>query len=302
MVKHSKSKPVVSHFFTIRYNFPRCASVKNDWSELSISTIEGRVKYSIEIPEYFKQYLGWNLRESNLVYDYEGRLYFCFVFAKEVNIHTTTDSKSVGVDLGINTLAVTSTNQFYGADIKAKRIRHERLVAELQSKGTQATKKKLKKLSGKWKRFQRWVNHNISKEIMDGLDEGDILVLEDLKGIRKTAKYNTWVHKWAFRQLQDFLEYKATMHGIRVVYVNPAYTSKECNRCHSRNTSRHRGFFECNVCGHSLHADLNGARNVVQRYMRNTGLGSCKPAPDLVCDDGETIPELRLSTTKSPLL
>lgn len=33
--------------------------------------------------------------------------------------------------------------------------------------------------------------------------------MEDLSYIRKTAKYNKWVHKWAFRQLQQFIEYKA---------------------------------------------------------------------------------------------
>lgn len=303
MIKKAKSRPSAKKYLTIRYNFPRCASVKNNWSELSISTIEGRIKYSIEVPGYFEQYLDWNLRESNLIRDRKGRLYFYFVFAKEVNIRTTTDSKSVGVDLGINTLAVISTSNFYGADIKTKRIRHEKLVAELQSKGTRAAKRKLKKISGTWQRFQTWVNHNISKEIIGGLDEGDILVMEDLKGIRKTAKYNKWVHKWAFRQLQDFLEYKAIKKGVLVVYVNPAYTSKECNRCHSRDTIRHRGFFECNTCGHSLHADLNGARNIVQRYMRNIGLGSCKPAPDLACNEVESYnTELRPSTAKSPLL
>ncbi|MFX1363229.1 MAG: hypothetical protein ACFE7A_07230, partial [Promethearchaeota archaeon] len=47
---------------------------------------------------------------------------------------------------------------------------------------------------------------------------------------------------------------------------------------------------ECNVCGHSLNSDLNGARNIAQRYMRITGLGFCKQAHDLACDEVETMP------------
>ncbi|MFX1487332.1 MAG: transposase [Promethearchaeota archaeon] len=86
------------------------------------------------------------------------------------------------------------------------------------------------------------------------------------------------------------MEYKATLKGIRVVYVKPHYTSKECNRCHSRNTSRHVGFFQCKVCGHTLNSDLNGARNIAQRYTRITGLGFCKQAHDLACDEVEIMP------------
>jgi len=97
------------------------------------------------------------------------------------------------------------------------------------------------------------------------------------------------VHKWSFRELQQFLEYKATLKGVRVVYVRPHYTSKGCNRCHSRHTSRHRGFFECHTCGYILNSDLNGARNIAQRYMRITGLGCGKLAHVLACDEVETL-------------
>jgi IS605 OrfB family transposase len=208
--------------------------------------------------------------------------------------------EAVGVDLGVNTLAVTSTAKFYGKNIKTKRVRSERFVAELQSKGTPATKRKFKKISGKWKWFQTWVNLNISGRIVDDLNKGDVLVMEDLKGIRETVKYNRWVHRWAFRQLQQFLEYKAIKKDVLIVYVEPGYTSKECNRCHSRDTERHGGFFECNACGHTLNADLNGARNIPQRYTRITGLGICKHAPDLTCDEPKTNTELRGSIVNSP--
>lgn len=115
----------------------------------------------------------------------------------------------------------------------------------------------------------RWTNHNISKSIISELKEGDVVVMEDLSNIRRTARYNKWVHKWAFKQLQSFIKYKALGEGIRVVYINPAYTSKECNRCHTRNSVRHSGFFECRSCGHSLDSDFNASRNIARLYSRN---------------------------------
>jgi putative transposase len=289
MVKTAHSKPEVSEELSIRYNFPRCASISHDWTRLSLSTLKGRVTFKLVIPKVFAPYLGWKLGESTLIKDYKGRFFFCFTFSKETTSQPTRTNHCtiLGVDLGVNTLAVTSDAEFFGS-VKQQRIRWERLVAELQVKGTRAAKRKLKKASGAWKRFMTWVNHNVSKRIVEKLSEGDVLVMEDLSYIRQTATYNRWVHKWAFRELQRFLEYKATLKGVRVVYVRPHYTSKECNRCHSRNTSRHRGFFACLICGHTLNADLNGARNIARRYMRITGLGFGKHAPDLACDEVET--------------
>lgn len=285
MVKGAKSKPEVSDVLSIRYNFPRCASITGDWAVLSLTTIDGRVKFQITIPKYFEKYLNWEIRESTLIKDFKGRFFFCFVFSKEVDIQIGNSGyKILGVDLGVNTLAVTSEGTFFGS-VKSKRIQWERFMAELQAKGTSATRKKLKKAGNRWKRFMTWMNHTVSKQIVDTLSKGDVLVMEDLTNIRQTAKYNRWVHKWAFRELQHFLEYKASLKGIRMVYVDPRNTSKACNRCHSLRTRRNRGFFECRVCGHTLNADLNGARNIARRYRRMTGLGLGKQSQDLPCNE-----------------
>jgi len=288
MIKNNpKSKPEVSEDLSIRYNFPRCASMVGYWDKLSISTIEGRVKFNLNIPKYFEKYLDWDVKESMLVKD-KGRFFFCFCVSKEVNIDVSGDSLILGVDLGVNKIAVTSDNDFFGS-VKQKRVQRDRIVAELQSKGTSASRQRLKSWGSRWERFMSWFNHNISKKIVSKLSEGDVLVMEDLSYIRETAKHNTWVHKWAFRQLQRFLEYKATIKGCRVVYINPINTSKQCSKCGSLHTSRHSGFFKCLHCGFSCDADLNASRNIALRYKRNLGLRvDRKPAHDLTCVDAKT--------------
>lgn len=286
MLKNSRSKPEASNP-AIRYNFPRCASLKGDWDKISLSTTEGRKKFELNIPECYEKYLDWDIHESTLIKK-RGMFFFCFTFSKEVSVNASCDGKVVGVDLGVNKLAVTSDNRFFGKRFKKMRRQRDELVAELQSKGTSAARNRLKSFGSRWKRFMSWLNHNISKEILTELSEGDTIVMEDLSYIRKTAKYNKWVHKWAFRQLQAFIEYKATLKGVRVVYINPRNTSKQCSCCGSLHTSRHGGFFECLHCGFSLDADLNASRNIAQRYMRNMGLRvDCKPAHDLTCVDAE---------------
>lgn len=271
MVKKAKTKPFIKRA-SIRYNAPRSFSFKNNI--LSISTIKGRVKIPIQIPDYALKYFNWKIVESLLRVN-NNKIFFIFTFSEE-NCPITSDQHSevLGVDLGVNKIAVTSNKKFYGKDIKSKRIRHDKLISQIQSKGTKSAKRKLKTISGKWSRFMRLKNHEISKRIVDGLKSGDVVVMEDLSNIRTTAKYNKWVHKWAFRQLQFFIEYKALAKGIRVVYCNPYRTSKTCNRCNSINTIRHSGFVECLSCGFHCDSDLNAGRNIAKLYKSNFCLGA----------------------------
>ncbi len=97
----------------------------------------------------------------------------------------------------------------------------------------------LLRLSGKERRYQAWLNHNISKAIITEAKETQSFVaVEDLTGIRertnqqprsKTERRRS--NNWAFYQLRTFLEYKGIKEGIEVIAINPAYTSKTCNCC-----------------------------------------------------------------------
>ena len=59
--------------------------------------------------------------------------------------------------------------------------------------------------------------------------------MENLTTIRDNIKAGKRVrsrlHRWSFRQLQTFIEYKAQEEGIQVECINPKYTSKTCNNC-----------------------------------------------------------------------
>jgi len=281
IVKRAKNKPFINKV-SVRYNPPRSFSFKNNI--LSISTIKGRVKIPIQIPEYALKYFDWKIVESLLTQN-KGKYYFTFTFAGEDVQNSNQHKQILGIDLGVNKLAVTSDGRFYGKNIKQLRIKHDKFVSILQSKGTRASKRKLKNLSGTWNRFMRLQNHNISKSIVESLNNGDVIVMEDLKGIRTTAKYNKWVHKWAFRQLQSFIEYKALDKGIRVVYVNPRYTSKSCSVCHNTKTVRHSGFIECKICGHNSDSDFGSSKNIAQLYQRNMCRAIVNTPVDLASDD-----------------
>jgi transposase, IS605 OrfB family, central region len=145
----------------------------------------------------------------------------------------------MGVDVGENNLAATSSGRvFYGNKLRHDRDKYLAHRRRLQSNGSPSAKQRLRKISGKEQRHVKHVNHCISKAIVaEAFSNGTSEIrLEDLTHIRDRIKAGKRVrarlHKWAWRQLQDFVAYKAQAVGITVNYVNPAYTSQTCSVCH----------------------------------------------------------------------
>jgi len=110
------------------------------------------------------------------------------------------------------------------------------------------------------------LNHKISRGIVDFAHKTKSgLRLEDLKGIRNTAKssrsFRYTLNSWSFYQLKMMIEYKAKLLGVPVSYVDPKYTSKCCSKC-GRIGKRDKKIFRCSVCGHVDNADVNAAFNI----------------------------------------
>jgi IS605 OrfB family transposase len=110
------------------------------------------------------------------------------------------------------------------------------LRSGLQSCGTHSAKKHLKKLAGKAQRFQRDIDHCISKQIVAKAEDTErAIVLEDLGNIRSRKTVNKAprrdLHSWGFFQLRSFIEYKAKLAGVPVFLVDPRNTSLTCPEC-----------------------------------------------------------------------
>jgi len=260
---------------SIRLN-QRSYNIWFDKNRISLLTIDGRKKFPIVVPEYFKQYLDWR-RKSAELFLRGNDVFLHVIFEKEIT-GISSNGKVVGIDRGINKLAVTSNNQFFsGGHIKHVSERYERLRSKLQSCGSKSAKRHLCKLFKKENRFRADVNHVVSKQIVQYLEPGTTVVLEDLKYIRQNSKLRKTqrkkLHKWGFFQLEQFITYKAEAKGIQVKHINSRYTSQKCSRCGyiSRSNRKSQSVFKCKQCGFSLNADLNASRNIRQNYLDAIG-------------------------------
>lgn len=189
--------------------------------------------------------------------------------------------KVIGVDLGRRDIAVTSEgDKWDGKQTTETRDKFARVRASLQkkaSKGTRSTRRRarqiLKRLSGRERRYQTWVNHNISKVIvLSALQGNAIIAIEDLTGLRertnelprnKTERRRS--NSWAFFQLRLFLSYKSVKYGVKLIAVNPAYTSQTCHKCLHIHPVKGKSYrsgksFKCGHCDNQCDADQNGSK------------------------------------------
>ena len=289
-VKSNKGgKPVFKEFLPLPFD-KRTFSFNSD--KIKLTTFNGRINIPIEVPQYYWQYLDWSPQTAQVIKT-KKRLFIHITFSRVIHPSVScSNSKTVGVDVGINHVAVTSEKQFFnGKKIKTYRLKFKRLRAKLQAKGTRSSICLLRKISGREKRFKAWVNHNISKQIVNSCEAGDTIIMEKLKGIRrnKGRKFNFWLHGWSFFQLQKFIQYKSLRKGIRTIKVNPYHTSQICSKCGMLG-SRSKGFFVCHHCGYSLNSDLNASYNLAKRDSKSNRVLVAVNQPHIPDDDSKAHP------------
>lgn len=271
-----KTKCPKSKFCSIRYSH-RGYNIWFDRQEVSLLTTNGRLKISFNLPEWFKQHIFWKRKSAELIIC-KNKVYLCIAFQKEIEDPKQLDNPIIlGIDRGINKVAVCSDNTFFNGNINKVAHKYQRLRRQLKKCGSSSAKRHLQRISLKENRFRKDVNHCISKQIVESLHENSIIVLEDLKKIRQRTRLNKKgrhkLHNWSFYQLEQFLIYKAATQRISVDYVDARYTSQKCSKCGhiSRSNRKSQAIFKCVQCGFSLNSDLNASRNIEANYRDAKG-------------------------------
>jgi IS605 OrfB family transposase len=182
-------------------------------------------------------------------------------------------STVLGVDLGIEQIAVTSTGMFWSGDyLNHRRREYERVRGDLQRTGTESAHRTIERIGD---RETRWVEdylHRISKAIVQeavahGCDE---ISFEELTDIRERMPGAKRFHAWAFRRLYEYVAYKAEAEGIEATQIDPSYTSKRCSKCGTTLDENRpsQARFCCEKCGYEVNADYNAVKNIGFRLLR----------------------------------
>jgi len=201
----------------------------------------------------------------------------------DTSVQVTAENGTVlGVDLGVDNLAVTSTGTFWvGDEFDHWRREYEKRRGDLQEHGTRWAHKNIQSVGRKEEGRFKQTLHRISNDLVsEARKHGcSVIAFEELTDIRERTGAS-WGHKWAFDRLYEYVEYKAAEYGIDVTQIDPENTSRRCSECgFTHPDNRDSEDFECLKCSYENHADYNAAKNIGLRYLRRNQTGDGGGAP-----------------------
>jgi putative transposase len=266
--KRGKIVPTKKKHSAIRYD-ARTFTLRNQ--QLTLSSVENRIKIIIFIYDYAKDYFeNWKLLKTGYLSKIGKHFYFTFLFESD-KIQKSNGGETVGLDRGIINVIATSKGELVSGKLLRKNKRkYLYLKRKLQAKGTRSTKRLLKIISTKEKRFSLDFLHSLTKRMV--LDSNvKTYVLENLSRIkskRYNKKSNKIISNWGFKLFEGLLKYKTELKGIKIEFVDARYTSQICSGCQQQDkASRDKGIYRCKVCGLKIHADINAAINIRNRFL-----------------------------------
>jgi putative transposase len=198
------------------------------------------------------------------------------------SIHTS-ESQVVGVDLGVNALAVLSDgSKFVGSkatrsnEAKLARLNQElsrRVGArkgERQSKNFKKTKKKIARLHARIANIRADETHKITTMLTR---QFGVIGIEDLnvKGMMKSHSMARSIADMSFHEFRRQLEYKGVAAGSRVIVADRFFaSSKTCSQCGYKLEKLERSTreWDCPSCDAHHDRDINAAINLREYALK----------------------------------
>jgi putative transposase len=202
----------------------------------------------------------------------------------------------VGVDVGLETFAVTSDGEFienprYLREAQRKLRVSQRSVSRKKNGGSNR-RKEITLLAKKHLRIKRQRTdfaHKVADKLVKNYGR---IAVEDLriKNMVRNHHLACSISDASWGRFIDILSYKAEYAGRKFIKVNPNGTSQICSSCGSvvpktLSVRIHR----CPSCGLVINRDFNAALNI-----KRLGLSLW----DLTCDDGQCVSQEAITLTR----
>lgn len=181
------------------------------------------------------------------------------------------EGESVGIDLGINHLAVTSDGQVFDGPKPLKgalrRLRRLSRSHSRKKKGGANRRKSAQKLARLHYRIACIRSDSLHRITTHLAKSHGLIAIEDLsvRGMARNRHLSRAILDMGWYEFRRQLEYKCPWYGSRLVVVPAPYTSRTCSACGhvKQDLALSERVFRCEACGMSLDRDMNAARNIL---------------------------------------
>ncbi len=227
--------------------------------------------------------------------------HWCVAFQVEMNMSDPVHLSDtwIGIDLGIATFAAFSDgtlipplNALRTQESKLARAQHHLARKVKFSQNWKKQQARIRRIHIKIANCRHDFLHKHSTEVSKN---HAVIVVEDLqvahmsksakgtleepgRNVKAKSGLNKAILDQGWGMFRRLLTYKQAWRGGEVIAVNPRYTSQRCAVC-GHVSAKHRVqqvLFSCQTCGHSYHADVNAARNILA-LGQGERLNACSP-------------------------
>lgn len=192
------------------------------------------------------------------------------VFSNTIDIQPLPySSKELGIDVGIESFAVTSDNEFIEnpnfLKHSLKDLRKAQRSVSRKKRGSKNRHKAVKLLAKQHLKVRNQRKDFVHKEARKIVNENGFIAVEDLqiKNMVKNHHLARSISDAGWGIFLNVLAYKAEWAGRTFVKVNPNGTSQVCSNCGAKvPKDLSVRIHNCPYCGIVLHRDYNSALNV----------------------------------------
>lgn len=211
----------------------------------------------------------------------EGHRWFASILVKISTQSTENNGATVGVDLGIKTLATLSTGEVFRGNrqpdfqVRLRRVNKELARRQRGSKRWRKTKTRLARIHARAANTRRDTLHKITTDLTRRFSRIGIENL-NVRGMVKNRCLARSISEGSFYEFRRMLEYKSKLYGSEIVVAGRFYpSSKTCSGCGAVRASLTLGerTFQCDDCGFTADRDLNAAINL-ERLAANSAVAA----------------------------
>ena len=240
------------------------------WIELSTLTKGKKVYFPVNLNNYVKNRLGKGKRLNALRIDFKNNIPSFNIMIDKNKEGYSSKIDSIGIDFGTKHLFALSTGNIFGVNfgkqLKDYDNKIETLQKRLQYQGIKPnSSKRYRNLVKKYRAFiKNEINRNFNKIIKEIKPKEIVLERLDFRNSKLNKTMNRILRKCGRSVIKSKLQTLKKDYGIKIIEVNPAYTSQACHKCgfvHRLNRNN-RDKFICKSCNYTKHADINASKNI----------------------------------------
>ncbi len=155
--------------------------------------------------------------------------------------------------------------------VQAIHFRRRRRIAKKKAQDRRVQRNLLGREGRRERNRVRQRLHRVSKWLVSAAkDRRAAIVLENLTlhdAGGRSRGMNRRLSSWPRREIHRQIEYKAVLEGVRIIKVNPAWTSKTCPACGARRRDRVGKEFVCLMCDWEMDRQINAGLNILKTAL-----------------------------------